>query len=650
MIKQHAVYIENPDMFEGGYTGYINISGNKVFKSFDKQNEELIPSHHPQAITYTSPYYTDWGCDEDKYLPYQLEDILLHPNELVHANVLNKTFEKLYTNLEYIASRNTFYANSIPTTYKGWFGCSINMYDLDDGGARYYISKYSFHNPTKPCYQYYACKFATISGVDSDNDFISGVFGSNITASGAVDDDNVSEYENPDNKYYDTLNTCINFTTKAGKTLSIMFADNSISYNLIDDNGISKYNDMSPITAINGIELKNINSADISESNYLYVSDNGTHNIYQYNLNYIVNDDKVITKPILINIIGGNDATNTKLYKFNNIKFIKCSGDYVFVYDDVEGIIVVFDQFLNYSTTIGNIGALNHKPVSVTYRKLHHEFHILCEDAHVTVIGDDFNTKYSYQLEHIDNICVSIAVSTEDTNVFYVATLSKVYQLLFSNYKIVGAFNFVDYSITNTDLKWWRSTYINWKDCEDLWGGSYNFPKYMNTFIVKNMLVRRTNNEDEIWIFANNGRMLWFRNKVKQISLFSNNTTKLQYTKSDLVCGENEYVQSLTYNRLIRKFIDMLNNFIENISYKPSYYYNADNELVFDQLRYIVDKPNFNDKIKDMRIYDNDILSVDVINRVLTNLFDIEQQILNSTQIEVTNADYQKTQNTIIKL
>ena len=54
--------------------------------------------------------------------------------------------------------------------------------------------------------------------------------------------------------------------------------------------------------------------------------------------------------------------------------------------------------------------------------------------------------------------------------------------------------------------------------------------------------------------------------------------------------------------------------------------------------------------MKNIKIYDNDILSVDVINRVIRNLFDIEQKILNATKAEVLNSKYQKTQNMEISI
>ena len=57
------------------------------------------------------------------------------------------------------------------------------------------------------------------------------------------------------------------------------------------------------------------------------------------------------------------------------------------------------------------------------------------------------------------------------------------------------------------------------------------------------------------------------------ISLFddTNNNIKLLYKKDNLKCSEQEYVQSFTYNKLSRKFVDILQTIINKLKYKPIY-------------------------------------------------------------------------------
>ena len=658
--------------------------GNSAFKSKNKQNELLQTSNNPKALCYNSPFYTDWVVEEEKKYPYQLDDILIQPNELVTAYVLNATFEKLYANIEYLVSRCIFYSNDIPSNYVGWFGCALNMVDgfVDKNGnsigdtqsVTYQVDKeYQFHNNTKYCYQYYPCKYAGLANIIDDNTIFNYTINESLPNTNNVSivtsiadpnynsNDKANTYSNPNVSIYDNLIDVVNFTTKT-KQVSLMITTNGIlmkHFTQSDENNITindLYENESILSSINGYKFENINSASLDTNGYLYISDANTKNIYQFDLNYIINDDSVIRTPRLLNIIGGHDGVE-KQYKFSNVKFIKSSGGNIFVYDDVEHNIVVFDEFLNFKKIISNIGFTFNTPVGIVYRDLQDEFIILCENAKYFVFDSQFNFKFSYQLTDVMEKCTAFASSTIDSNVYYIATTTSVIQKLFSNNVTVGYFRFADLGIKNDTLKWWRTTHITWKNCKDLWSGSYNFPTFMNTFNVINLSVRNVGNSDEIWIFANNGRLVWLRNDIKLLSLFDDQISKyiypLNYKKENLKCNEQEYVQSFTYNKMSRKFVDILYTLIQNLKYKPIYEYNSSGEKIFlhlqDNSHEISNIINEN-HLKNIKIYDNDILSVDVINRVIKNLYDIEQQLLNATKADILNSKYQKTQNMEIEI
>lgn len=659
-MKQQFLYNYNPQLFESGYTGFINISGQNIYKSSDKQNDLLLPANTFENFINTSDYYTDWVYGEEKTLPYQLNDILLQPNELVHAHVLNDTFRKLFTNIEYILSRCTFYTNTVPTEYYGWFGCAIYM-DVpsdDNVDISYHIdNEYSFHDSSKPCYQYGPCQFASTSGITTDTDVISKRWGDltgnnvSITAISATFDDPVSTYSS-DYTWLDNAIKTLNFTTRDGKNLMLMVSKTELKFIQIDKEGSTyTFNQTikQPISSNNNVMFKNIVDADIDENNNLYILDKDLLTIYQYDLKYIINDDKLFTTPVLVNIIGGGDNINSCLYKFGSVKFIKCSGEYVFIYDDIEHNILVFDKYLNFIRCIGNIGFSLHVPVSIVHRILQQEYYVLTEDANLFVFDTNFKLKTTYKLDDIATDCVSIATSYNDSNVYYLATVDNLYQKLFSNNKTVGKFEFEKLGIKNDLYKWWRSTYIPWGTCDDLWGGSYNLPAWTDKFIVKSISVNNnnTNNSDEIWMFANNGRIVWLNNELKQQTLLID-TYKLKFNKNDLKVSEDEYVQSFTYNKLIYKFLDILLNLNTSIAYQPTYQFNG-NILYYNGLQYVTNKIDLEPLIKNCKIYNNDILTTDVINRVLKTLFIIEQSILDITKPYILNTRYQKTQTLTVE-
>lgn len=674
-MKQQYFYNTDLTLFDSQYTGWVNLYDNSIYKSKYKQNEQLTGDSNPLTIAYTSNFYTDWTINEEKVYPYQLKDILLQPNEIVTAHALNDTFKKLYTNIEYLVSRCVFYSNeNIPTDYIGWFGCALNMQDPHDDikDVTYYVdAEYQFHTPTKSCYQYYPCQYASLSNIKLDSDIYNYRLGVNIEnrtyqltanfTNALYDEYSTAEnYINLNTVMYDNIVDIINFNTPT-KQISLIITASAILMKqfILSDNNTYTIKDLysgelslyNCISSINGYTFKNINSASLSDSGYLYISDINSNSIYQFDLRFIINDDSVIKTPKLINIIGGLDTVeNNKLYKFSNIQFIKCVGKYLFVYDNIEHIIIVFDKFLNYVTVNSGVVSSKNLPVGIIYRDLLDEYCLVCENATYHIFDSLFNYKSSHILSDITEKCVAAAQSSIDSNIYYIVTETAVLEKMFSNDETIGYFTFNKYSISNDDLKWWRSTYIPWNVCDDLWGGSYNFPSFMNTFNIYSMTVRNVANKDEIWIYANNGRLLWFQNELKQKSLFKNNS-KLLYNKINILCAEQEYVQSFTYNKIIRKFVDILNTIIDNIEYTPIYEYNSLGEKIYMNLKNVDNKYVIPDEyLKNIKIYDNDILSVDVINRTLTYLFKIEQDILNVTKPKLANSQYNITQNVGIEI
>lgn len=659
-MKQQSLFITNSSICKSGYTGFINISGDCAYKSDIYQNEQLELNNIPQSIILKSQFFTDWAEDLHYTLPYKLSDILLQPNEHALAHVINKTFEKLYTNLEYILSRCYFYTNNIPTEYTGWFGCALIMdVDKTDSTSRdttYHVDEYKFNTPATPCYRHMPCRFATLSGVKSDNDIETGVFDKTLTAVSAIEGEPVSAYYNTNNMLYDGIFRVVNVIKNNGDRFCVMCTNSALLFKTFktEEKTIicEDYTEFKILSSAQNVPFANVVSVDISKKNKLYVADAATSNIYQFDLKYIINNDSIIKKPILLNVIGGNDLNNNSLYKIGNIEFLKCSGEYIFVYDNKEHNFLVFDEFLNFNKYVANMGFKNHKPVDVTYRPLFKEYYILCEDGYMIVVDDNMNIIRTHQLENIDN-CSGIAASICDSNVYYITTNTQMIQKLFNNNKTIGYFELKKLKIVNDDDLWWSTTYTTWNTTVDMWGGSYNFPNYVNNFFIKSINVQtyRDDNgpQDDIWMFANDGRIIMFKNAVKQVELISN-MSELKFNNHDMVITEQSYVQAFTYNVLIRKFIDLLSQIITHVDYVPIFAYNSSGNLAFSNKTYIVNKPDINTMLKDLKIYDNDLLSTDIINRVLTNLYTIEQQMLDMITPIISNTKYQPYNNYTINI
>ena len=100
-----------------------------------------------------------------------------------------------------------------------------------------------------------------------------------------------------------------------------------------------------------------------------------------------------------------------------------------------------------------------------------------------------------------------------------------------------------------------------------------------------------------------------------------------------------------------------LRNLVDNLtSTKLSYSAKINNNedvitvfLYFNGLQYVTNKIDLEPLIKNCKIYNNDILTTDVVNRVLKTLFIIEQSILDITKPYILNTKYQKTQTLTIE-
>lgn len=670
-MKQQSLYITNPNLCKSGYTGFINVSGGKVFKSDIYQNEELKLLNIPESMVIKSEFFSDWVDNKTYKLPHTLNDVLLQPNEYALAHIINKTFEKLYTNLEYILSRCYFYTNTIPTEYTGWFGCALVMDGIikdKSGSGRsdigYHVTEYQFNKPDKPCYQHMPCRFATISNIRGDQDLTGdAIFSTDnenypyITADGANENERVSAYYNSKNSYYDNIFKMINIIQTNGNRFCIMCTSSGLLFREITEtsNGgmeCNNYEEFPILSSVQNNKFADITSVDVSNKHKLYIVDNSTCNIYQYDLRYIVNNDKIFHKPILLNIAGGNDYNDHSLYKFKHINFIKCCDELVFVYDDNEYNFIVFDEYLNLNKQLGNIGFKNHKPVDITYRPLFKEYYILCEDGYVFVLDSKLDLKRTLQLG-VSEKCSGIATSVCDSNIFYISTETQILQKLFSNDDTVGGFELKKLQIVNDGDIWWNTTYTPWNNTNELWGGSYNF-SYVDDFEINSITVQDHRNndgtpQDDIWIFANHGRIIMLKNNIKQVSLISD-MNEIIYDKNDLHITEQSYVQASTYNILIRKLLQILISVANHIEFTPVFEYNSSHELIFNKLVCITDKVTINNLIKDLKIYDNDLLSTDIINRILTSLYSIEEQLLSHIQPRVNNLKYQLPQSQIINI
>ena len=595
------------------FIGFYNVSSlGEVYsgKYRGTNSQKLAPISNFSADLITSKYFKDRYPLDNLELPNKLEDILLGSGELVNFQSLNTSIERIHDNLLYLYSKMFLGSMDLPQQYDYTAGISLaegtfkwyetpnyTSFGFQQLSANTSLSAYSEFDKIK--------RFVVVPYVDESKYSIIGITNTHLIA-----------------------------LTSTNDFSSIGFVFYS---NVIDNNTNEKCENLSDITF---------------DGKALYIADsaiNGGGQVFKYDVtSYHTGDLVYENKRYLIKPIGGIGGISNA-DRFNGVTVLGSKENTVLAYDSGNNAIKVYDSNLVWKKTIKLATKLkstkiNYKVLDIRYRKLNNHFYILFNEtvnnkAGLFEIDENYKLVNSFVFEDVlytetDIEFKRIAISEQDSNVFYLITNSTVYKKFFSKpEKTIAAFDRNKFGQSPVFL--WNSESIYFNYNSKKWNSFEAMPSVSFSDID---IVSNTKNYDDMFVMSSS--ILLHFSEYTDYNCILRDTNPDYYNLNKIVFEKTENIQSLVFNKEFYKMFDNLLRIKNNLKGKFYLTYNFYGDLTFQQYQYfdIIDnnlvsiEQEFNTYIND-----NELVQVGVINRLFKKLYDVQYQILKLTEPIIVN-------------
>lgn len=275
--------VKSPSM-----TGMLS-DGSSVVQSWDRL-VYVKNSFNSYDSTITRNFFQDIS------LPYSVSDVMVKPNDWQYASVINSSFQKIKTNLEYLSSSCSMNNITFPKAYGGFLGNKYGNFKWDTRNN----SKDTRNNlfSELKCVQYVNNKILVIDGsnieIYSFTEIPELLYSFNRIGDGET-------LLNPVNLYYDSLINRL-YILDSGKQLMFVCSfdiDKPEEIQLTHYwGGVGARNDRTKLN--NPVDF----CLDSSGNSYVLDSDSMMIRVYNSNLNWIKNIDLlnlITSKPVSIN-------------------------------------------------------------------------------------------------------------------------------------------------------------------------------------------------------------------------------------------------------------------------------------------------------------------------------------------------------------
>jgi hypothetical protein len=605
------------------YIGYFNVDDKGNFytgRYYDGTSNELIAPISEFATDYhRSKYFKDRFVFDKLKLPYELDEILIQPNEIVDYSILNKKITALQDNLIYMYSQLFMGSTDVPVDNNANILC--NPIATND-----FVWYKRPSDPNTP-------------------------FGWGLLQANNI----LSSYNE-----YDFIKRFVVVPFNNDEGLNIVAISNTHVFAItstISDDGQLSGAQFTLYTELidNDTNEKCLNLEDITfDGRYIYISDskiNGTGQVFKYDVSsYYTNDAAFEGKKYLIEAIGGFDGGTRRNDKFNGCTVLGSKPREVWVYDSGNNCIKVYDDNFVWKNTLKmpNIGV--YKVLDIRHRVMNNSTYVLYEN-----ISDPERIKYglfhydnnyklvnTYEFEDIiypqtDGKFNRIAVSEQDSNVFYVSTNSSIFKKFFSKpEKTFAVFN--RNKFYSGDLFVWDLVKEPWAYLSDL--GIWNYAEFfMSNFNVHDIFVSLSkNNRDNVFI-TGDAYIAHLNEKTDYVSLLRKdnlpyyNYDKIKFTK-------NEYNQALILNKEIYKLFANIIQFKNNLKGRFYAEFNEYGDLVYKDYVYLADEEINTIDIEltyNTFVNDNELVEPNVLNRIFNKIYDLQLALLKLTNVRIDN-------------
>jgi len=416
---------------------------------------------------------------------------------------------------------------------------------------------------------------------------------------------------------FDSLNSV---TVKPGsiKNFECLFtcSDTRIQALSVDDssNNVNDYQFISYTDTYgqnNKLNFLKIN-AIANYENFIYVSDELRNNIVKININgFIKNDEHRYNKFYETEIIGGQGNVRNN-YSFNSPKILQFYKNNLYVLDKGNNTIKIFDKDLSFIKNIRKSKFISDNP-PVAIKIYNDNYYYLSNDK-LYVFDLDFNLLNTVTLVKLLNLetFLDLKISQKNNNLYIISQLN-VYKYYADSLDYIGNFDFEKINVNPNVLK-----FIEIYETDD--------------------------NKDLIYIYLNKngvGSFLVFDEDSGFINLLSDYNFSI-YSLDEIKYKKEEYNSNFSYNKSIIKLISntlQLRNFLYrkvNIKLKRngSYIYNGITYFNPEDIDITNYRTNLNNYIGT-----NEIYSRSVINRILNEIYNLQNSLLSIFRPTITLPD-----------
>jgi hypothetical protein len=604
------------------YVGYFNVTDKEEVytgRYFSETSEILDSVSDYSADYYRSSNFKDRNVFDVLSLPYSLEEIQIQPSEIVSFSVLNKKIEYLHDNLIYMYSQ--LYMGSTDVPVDDNVNTLCNLIGTNDFGwetrAKQVANNRIFgfgalaDNPALSAYKEFDImkRFVVIP---FENKTGIGIFGIS-------------------NTYFVGLTSTI---SEDGQLSNAAFT----FYTNVIDNDTNE-------TCKNLEDIK-------YDGKFLFVSDskiNGGGQVFKYDVTgYITNDKVFENKKYLIEPIGGTGSVE-RLNKFKNCTVLGANNEELWVYDSGNNVIKIFDNNFVHKRIIKIPKTRNYSVLDIRYRKMNNHVYVLFQDTYD--LNDPQYGLFEFADYHLINTYVftdilfkdtdaqfnRMAISEQDSNVFYVITNNSVFKKFFSKpEQTFAVFNRDKFYPDDTFI--WDQIELEWDKLRDY--ETWNYAEFFTINLTTRdiHIAASSQNKDDLY-FMGDTYVSHFNERTDYLSLLKNDN--LPYYNYKSIKFENiEYNQSLVLNKEIYKLYQNILQFKNNL--KGRFYAEFDKygDLKYKDYIYLTDEEinTLNIDIEyNSFVNDNEFVQPNVINRIFNKLYEFEINLLNLTQVKLKN-------------
>jgi hypothetical protein len=604
------------------YTGYFNINDKEeayTNRYYSDTSELLNSVSEYSADYYRSINFKDRNVFDVLTLPFSLEEISIQPSEIVGFSTLNKKIEYFHDNLVYLYSQLYMGSTDVPVDNEVNTLCNLIG-----------TSSFGWETKAKQIANNRIFGFGTLADVPSLSSYKEFDVMKRFVVIPFVDNKGIGIFGISDTYFVGLTSTISEEGQLSGAAFTF--------YTNVIDNYTNE-------------TCKNL--SDIKyDGKFLYVSDseiNGGGQVFKYDISgYITNDQVFENKKYLIEPIGGSGSVD-RLNKFKNCTVLGANNGEVWVYDSGNNVIKIFDSNFVWKRTIKIPKTRNYSVLDIRYRKMNNHVYVLFKDTYNEEDPQyglfefsDYHLIGTYVFTDIlfkdtDAQFNRMAISEQDSNVFYVITNNSVFKKFFSKPEQTFAVFSRD-KFYPEDTFVWDLIELEWDKLRDY--ETWNYAEFFTINLTTNdiYIAASDKNKDDLY-FMGNTYVSHLNERTDYVSLLKNDN--LPYYNYKSIKFENmEYNQSLVLNKEIYKLYQNILQFKNSL--KGRFYAEFDKygDLKYKDYIYLTDEEinTLNIDIEyNSFINDNEFVQPNVINRIFNKLYEFQINLLNLTQVKLKN-------------